>query len=109
MNGESVNQGDLLESFTPSVNPPAEINDPEDKKPEDWVDTKRIPDPDASKPDDWDEDEPYEVPDEDAEKPEGWLDNEPLTIPDPGMSFPACWLYILLMSSIRCRETGRVG
>lgn len=48
-NGESHNLGNLLEDFTPTVNPPKEIDDPEDKKPEDWVDVKRIPDPDATK------------------------------------------------------------
>ena len=48
-NGESHNRGDLLEDFVPAVNPPEEIDDPEDKKPESWVDTKRIPDPDARK------------------------------------------------------------
>ena len=83
-NGESHNLGNLLEDFTPSVNPPKEIDDPEDKKPEDWVDEKRIPDPDATKPDDWDEDAPYEIPDEEATKPEGWLDDEPEFIPDSG-------------------------
>jgi len=31
------------------VNPPKEIDDPEDVKPSDWVDTKRIPDPEAVK------------------------------------------------------------
>ena len=31
------------------MNPPKEIDDPEDTKPEDWVDTKRIADPDATK------------------------------------------------------------
>ncbi|KAH9996535.1 Calreticulin family-domain-containing protein [Russula vinacea] len=90
-NGDSVNRGDLLENFTPPVNPSAEINDPEDKKPEDWVDTKRIPDPDATKPDDWDEDEPYEILDEEAQKPEGWLDDEPLSIPDPDAEKPEEW------------------
>ena len=48
-NGEQVKEGSLLEDFTPSVNPPKEIDDPKDKKPEDWVDVKRIPDPDATK------------------------------------------------------------
>lgn len=48
-NGESHNRGDLLEDFTPAVNPAEEIDDPEDIKPEDWVDTKRIADPDATK------------------------------------------------------------
>lgn len=48
-NGVSEKAGSLLEDFQPAVNPPAEIDDPEDKKPEDWVDTKRIEDPEAFK------------------------------------------------------------
>ena len=84
-NGESYNLGNLLEDFKPPVVPDKEIDDPEDKKPEDWVDEKKIADPDAKKPDDWDEDAPYEIEDEEAEKPEGWLDEEPETIPDPGV------------------------
>ena len=31
-----VNHGSLLDSFTPPVNPPAEIDDPEDSMPKDW-------------------------------------------------------------------------
>ncbi|EMD42320.1 hypothetical protein CERSUDRAFT_102668 [Gelatoporia subvermispora B] len=89
--GESHNLGSLLEDFVPSVNPDAEIDDPEDEKPEDWVDQKRIPDPEATKPEDWDEDAPYEIPDEEAEKPEGWLDDEPDTVPDPDAEKPEEW------------------
>ena len=48
-NGESFNLGNLLEDFNPPVNPEKEIDDPDDKKPEDWVDEKRIADPDAVK------------------------------------------------------------
>lgn len=33
------------------------MDDPEDKKPEDWVDEAKIPDEKATKPDDWDEEE----------------------------------------------------
>merc|ERR1740121_3213696 len=33
------------------------IDDPEDKKPDDWVEEKRIVDTDAKKPDDWDDEE----------------------------------------------------
>ena len=40
------------------MNPPAEIDDPSDSKPDDWVDEPRIPDPFAEKPGDWDEDAP---------------------------------------------------
>ncbi|KAG7452130.1 Calreticulin-domain-containing protein [Guyanagaster necrorhizus] len=90
-NGESQKAGSLLEDFDPPVNPSKEIDDPEDTKPEDWVDIKRIPDPDATKPDDWDEEAPYEIPDEEAKKPEGWLDDEPLTIPDPDAEKPEEW------------------
>ncbi|KAJ4163438.1 hypothetical protein LMH87_005167 [Akanthomyces muscarius] len=56
-NGEEVKSGSLLEDFTPAVNPPAEIDDAKDTKPEDWVDQARIPDPEAQKPEDWDEEE----------------------------------------------------
>ncbi len=66
VNNESVSKGSLLDSFTPSVNPPKEINDPEDSKPADWVDDAKIADPEASKPDDWDEDAPLEIVDESA-------------------------------------------
>lgn len=48
-NGESKSTGDLLEDFKPPVNPEKEIDDPEDSKPEDWVDTKMISDPEATK------------------------------------------------------------
>ncbi|KAL1958208.1 hypothetical protein VTO42DRAFT_5064 [Malbranchea cinnamomea] len=91
INGEAVKNGTLLEDFTPPVNPPKEIDDPNDKKPEDWVDQAKIPDPDAKKPDDWDEDAPYEIPDEDAVKPDDWLEDEPTMIPDPEAEKPEDW------------------
>jgi len=81
----------LLEDFTPAVNPDKEIDDPEDSKPDDWVDDARIADPDATKPEDWDEDALFEIPDMEAEKPEGWLDNEAETIPDPEAVKPEEW------------------
>ena len=40
-------------SYRPPVNPPKEIDDKDDKKPEDWDEREKIPDPDATKPDDW--------------------------------------------------------
>lgn len=48
-----VNSGNLLNDMTPAVNPPAEIEDPDDHKPDDWDERPKIPDPDAVKPDDW--------------------------------------------------------
>ncbi|XP_070804581.1 calmegin [Pituophis catenifer annectens] len=86
-----VSKGNLLEDVIPPVNPPKEIEDPNDKKPEDWDERAKIPDPDAVKPDDWNEDEPPKIEDPDAVKPEGWLDNEPEYIPDPNAEKPEDW------------------
>uniref|UniRef100_A0A2D4NWS5 Calmegin n=1 Tax=Micrurus surinamensis TaxID=129470 RepID=A0A2D4NWS5_MICSU len=86
-----VSKGKLLEDMIPPVNPPKEIEDPNDKKPEDWDERAKIPDPDAVKPDDWNEDEPPKIEDPDAVKPEGWLDNEPENIPDPNAEKPEDW------------------
>ncbi|KAM6498822.1 Calreticulin family domain containing protein [Amanita muscaria] len=91
VNGESSKTGSLLEDFEPPVNPSKEIDDPEDKKPAEWVDEEKIPDSEATKPEDWDEDAPYEIPDEDATKPEDWLDDEPKSIPDPDAAKPEEW------------------
>ncbi|XP_053232951.1 calnexin isoform X1 [Podarcis raffonei] len=86
-----VNSGNLLSDMTPAVNPPREIEDPNDQKPEDWDERAKIPDPDAVKPDDWDEDAPAKIPDEDAVKPEGWLDDEPEYVADPDAEKPEDW------------------
>ena len=43
----SVGKGSLLEDFNPAVNPPKEIDDPNDSKPSDWDEREKIPDPDA--------------------------------------------------------------
>ncbi|KAG6011345.1 hypothetical protein E4U43_008371 [Claviceps pusilla] len=90
-NGEEVKSGSLLEDFTPSVNPPAEIDDPKDSKPATWVDEARIPDPEAKKPEDWDEDAPFQIVDEDATIPADWLENEPTTVADPEAEKPEDW------------------
>ncbi|XP_066999252.2 calnexin isoform X2 [Anabrus simplex] len=86
-----INEGSLLEDFTPPVNPPSEIDDPDDKKPEDWDEREKIADPEARKPDDWDESAPAMIPDPDATKPDGWLDDEPEMIPDPNAEKPDDW------------------
>lgn len=91
IDGKSVKNGSLLEDFVPAVNPPKEIDDPADSKPEDWVDTAQIPDPDAKKPDDWDEDAPMEIVDDEATKPADWLDDEPEFVPDPNAKKPDDW------------------
>jgi hypothetical protein len=91
VDGVSKKAGSLFEDFTPAINPPAEIDDPEDTKPADWVEVARIPDPAATKPSDWDEDAPRMVDDEEAAKPEGWLDEEPSEVDDPDAKQPADW------------------
>lgn len=91
VDGEEKKGGSLFDDFTPAFIPPAEIDDPKDEKPADWVDDAKIPDPDAKKPEDWDEDAPEFIPDEEAEKPEGWLDDEPLEVEDPKAEKPEDW------------------
>ncbi|WVR08300.1 hypothetical protein IAU60_005349 [Kwoniella sp. DSM 27419] len=91
INDESVKTGSLLEDFTPAVNPPKEINDPEDFKPETWVDLAEIDDVTATKPDDWDEAAPFMITDTEAVKPDDWLENEPEFIPDPEAEKPEEW------------------
>jgi calnexin len=86
-----VNSGSLLSDMTPPVNPPKEIVDPDDKKPESWDEREKIPDPDATKPDDWDEEAPEQIEDVDAVKPTGWLDDENELIPDPDAEKPEDW------------------
>jgi calnexin len=86
-----VGSGSLLSDFTPAVNPPQQIDDPHDRKPEDWDEREKIPDPDARKPDDWDETEPRKIPDPSASKPSDWLDHEADMIPDPDAEKPSDW------------------
>uniref|UniRef100_A0A8C2R5J0 Calmegin n=1 Tax=Capra hircus TaxID=9925 RepID=A0A8C2R5J0_CAPHI len=86
-----VNKGSLLEDVVPPINPPKEIEDPSDKKPDDWDERAKIPDASAVKPEDWDESEPAQIEDSSAVKPDGWLDNEPKFIPDPHAEKPLDW------------------
>lgn len=91
INNEVVSSGSLLESFQPPVNPPKEIDDPNDSKPADWVEEAKIPDPKATKPDDWDEDAPARILDEKATKPDDWLEDEQPETPDPEAVKPDDW------------------
>ncbi|EIE21635.1 calreticulin 2, calcium-binding protein [Coccomyxa subellipsoidea C-169] len=49
---------------------PRQIQDPDAKKPEDWVDEAQIPDPADVKPDDWEQ--PETILDPEASQPEDW-------------------------------------
>lgn len=75
-----INEGHLLKDFSPSVNPPKEVDDPNDQKPESWDEREKIPDPTAVKPDGWDV--APEIQDPNASKPENWLDDEEDMIQD---------------------------
>lgn len=88
---KTINEGSLFTEFMPPVNPPKEIDDPNDFKPENWDEREKIPDPDAKKPDEWNEDEPPQIPDPKASKPEGWLDEVDEMISDPNAKKPADW------------------
>ncbi len=41
IDGKVSKEGSLFEDFEPAFVPPTEIDDPEDSKPEDWVDTPK--------------------------------------------------------------------
>ncbi|KJH41197.1 calreticulin family protein [Dictyocaulus viviparus] len=88
---KEIMHGNMLNDLVPSLQPPKEIADPDDKKPIDWDDRDEIDDESAVKPDDWDESEPREIVDETAEKPSDWLENESKLIPDPEASKPKDW------------------
>ncbi|KIH65401.1 calreticulin family protein [Ancylostoma duodenale] len=94
---KQIMSGNVLNDLVPSLQPPKEIADPNDKKPADWDDRPEIEDESAVKPDDWDESQPREVVDENAVKPSDWLEDEdnwffqPELIPDPEASKPNDW------------------
>merc|ERR1712061_643110 len=52
---EKIYEGSLKEDW--ELLKPKEIEDPDDKKPSDWVDDSMMDDPEDKKPDDWDDEE----------------------------------------------------
>uniref|UniRef100_A0A6G1S6L2 Calnexin n=1 Tax=Aceria tosichella TaxID=561515 RepID=A0A6G1S6L2_9ACAR len=91
LDDKSVGKGNLLEDVDPPINPPKEIVDPSDTKPDDWDERPQIEDPQATKPEDWDENAPKTIEDPNAKKPSDWLDNEPKYVPDPNAKKPEDW------------------
>merc|ERR1719356_888121 len=69
---EKIYDGSLKEDW--EVLKPKEISDPDDKKPDDWVDDSMIDDPETKKPDDWVEEK--RIVDSEAKKPDDWDDEE---------------------------------
>lgn len=115
IDGEVKKTAKLSEDFEPPFQPVEEIDDVEDKKPEDWVEVKKIADPDAVHPpkDEWDDDAPKEIPDMEQEMPEGWKEDQPLQVRDPTATMPEEWdeeedgvWEAPMVSNPECEETG---
>jgi len=90
---DSVKAGSLTseKDWETPFNIPKEIDDPEDKKPSDWVDEEKMKDPEAKKPEDWDEDAPKQIEDADAKKPEDWDEDAKEKVPDSAAKKPDDW------------------
>jgi len=71
IDGESKQSGKLEDDW--DFLAPKQIKDPNVSKPKDWVDDPLMDDPEDKKPDDWDK-TPKQIPDPEAEKPEDWDD-----------------------------------
>merc|ERR1711862_484738 len=85
-----VREGKLEDEF--EMLEPKTIKDPDQSKPEDWVDEKMIADPESIKPEGYD-DIPSELPDPDAKTPDDWDDEddgewEPPMIDNPEFKGP---------------------
>lgn len=84
IDGEEKQTGSLKEHWDFEL--PKTINDPDQSKPEDWIDNPMMDDPEDEKPEDWDQ--PEQIPDPEAEMPEDWDEEfdgewEAPTIPNP--------------------------
>jgi calreticulin len=69
---EKIYEGNLIDDW--EVLKPKKIDDPEDKKPSDWVEDSMMDDPEDKQPDDWVEEK--RIVDAAAKKPDDWDDEE---------------------------------
>jgi len=72
VNEKEVYSGSLKADW--EILPPKEIDDPEDKKPSDWVNEPMMDDPEDKKPADWVEE--AKIVDKSAKKPDDWDEEE---------------------------------
>merc|ERR1711896_70190 len=72
IDGEKIYEGSIKEDW--EVLKAKEIDDPDDKKPSDWVEDSMMDDPESKKPDDWVEEK--RIVDSEAKKPDDWDDEE---------------------------------
>merc|ERR1712227_806390 len=81
-----VDSGSLAEGW--DFLEPKQIRDPDEKKPEDWVDEAEIDDPEDKKPEGYD-DIPAKIADPKAKKPDDWDDESDGTWEAPQVDNPA--------------------
>ncbi|ODV79006.1 Calreticulin-domain-containing protein [Suhomyces tanzawaensis NRRL Y-17324] len=95
INGEVAKAGNLVTSTSllrPPLNPPREIEDPNDKKPFGWDERLTIPDPNAEKPDNYELNHVWtQIPDVRAEKPEDWDESKPKLVRAEDSQVPDYW------------------
>ncbi|KHC34536.1 calnexin [Candida albicans P76067] len=95
VNGQVAKAGNLYKNqklFNPPFEPPKEIPDVDDKKPDDWDDRAYIPDPNVEKPEDYELKHEYpQIRDPNAVKPDEWDESAPRYIPDPDAVKPKDW------------------
>jgi len=72
VDGEKLYEGGLKDDW--ELLAPKEINDPEDSKPSDWVESSQMDDPEDAKPEDWVTEK--RIVDAEAKKPDDWDDEE---------------------------------
>merc|ERR1712146_192884 len=72
INGEKIYEGSIKDDW--EVLKPKTIDDPDDKKPTDWVEDSMMDDPADKKPDDWVTEK--RIVDPEAKKPDDWDDEE---------------------------------
>ncbi|KAI5962838.1 hypothetical protein CANMA_003613 [Candida margitis] len=112
INGKVVESGNLITDenlFSPTMNPPKMIDDPDDTKPADWDDREHIPDPNVEPPKDYEKLHAHHIiPDPNAVKPDDWDELAPRYIPDPDairpLDAPNDWQPPLIVNP-KC-ETG---
>merc|ERR1712013_618457 len=75
VDGEEKAKGAMKDDW--SFEKAKEIKDPDQSKPEDWVDAEKIDDPEDVKPDNWD-DEPASIPDPDYVEAENVYQRGPI-------------------------------
>jgi len=85
INDEVVYEGEMEKDW--ELLAAKEIDDPADKKPEDWVDDAMIDDPEDKKPADWVEEK--EIADAEAKKPDDWDTEEDGAYEAPMKANPA--------------------